>query len=82
MGTTDANGDWTITLPVVFLSNGNYLLDYYGPFPGDHIQGTQTSSTGDTEEIWNLGTFYPYDLDEIQIFPGGNSVLDLYYFPI
>lgn len=82
VATADQDGEWTITLPVVFLSDGSNLLDYVGPLAGDHIEGIQESNAGNTEEIWFPYYFYPYALSEIQIFPGGNSVQDLYYFPI
>ena len=80
--TTDTNGDWILTLPVVFLTNDTNLFNYVGPY-GDNISGTQTSVIfGDTQEIWFPSTFYPNNLNEISFFPGGNSVQDLYYFPI
>jgi hypothetical protein len=82
VASADNNGDWTITLPVVFLSDGSNLLDYVGPLAGDHVEGTQVSNAGNTIEIWRPFFFYPYSLDEIRIFPGGNSVQDLYYLPI
>lgn len=83
VATTDASGNWTITLPVVFLTDGSNLFAYDGPKEGDQIKGTQINVVPpNTEEIWAPSTLFPFTLNQIQIFPGGNSVQDLYYFPI
>ena len=83
VASTDASGNWTITLPVVLLTTGANLFTYAGPRDGDQILGTQIAVPPnlDTEEVWAANFFYPLSLAEMQIFPGGNSVHDLYYFP-
>lgn len=82
VGTTDSNGDWTIAVPVVFLTSGANFFNYSGPKLGDTFPDTQVSATGDSEEIWYPVLFYPNSLNEILFFPGGNSIQDLYYFTI
>lgn len=83
VATSDASGNWTLTLPVVFITDGTNLFSYDGPKEGDQIKGTQINVVPpNTEEIWAPSTLYPLTLSEIQIFPGGNSVQDLYYFPL
>lgn len=85
VATSDASGNWTLTLPVVLLTDGTNLFSYDGPKEGDQIRGTQINVTPapDTEEVWVPTILYPsFGLTSIQIFPGGNSVQDLYYFPL
>jgi len=77
--TTDANGDWTLTLPVVLLSDGSNLFSYVGPLNGDTVTGTLVTSTGSFNGLWIPGLFYPNSLGQLTVFPGGNTVLDLYY---
>ena len=79
----NGSGDWTITLPVVLLTNGSNLFTYAGPRDGDQIRGTEIAiaPNPDTERVWAPSFFYPLSLAEMQIFPGGNSIQDLYYFP-
>ena len=84
IATTNASGDWTMTLPVVLLSTGTNLFTYAGPNNGDQIKGTRINviPAPDTEEVWVPSSTYPMALTELQIFPGGNSFIDLYYFPL
>jgi hypothetical protein len=85
IGTSDASGNWTVTLPVVLITDGSNLFTYTGPKEGDQIRGTQinVAPTANTEEVWTPSLFYPsFGLGNIQIFPGGNSVQDLYYFTL
>ena len=78
-GPFDANGNWTLTLPVVFLSNGTNLFTYSGPLLGNTVTGTLVTSTGSFNGRWVPATFYPNSLGQLTVFPGGNTVLDLYY---
>lgn len=85
VATTDATGAWTITLPVVFDgTGGTQVFSYTEPKSGDQIKGTRLEfvPTPNTTQIWSPDTFWPLDLADIELFPGGISVLDLYYEPI
>ena len=79
VATTDASGDWTLTLPVVFLSTGANLFTYQGPLAGNTVTGTLVTATGNFNGRWVPGNFYPNTLGQLTVFPGGNTVLDLYY---
>ncbi len=83
VATTDASGNWSIQIPVVFLSNGTNFLSYSGPNVQSNFSATQVSSTSSALYIWGpVGSFYPTIFSEILLFPGGSTIQDLYYEPI
>lgn len=83
VASTDVNGNWTMTLPVVLLTTGNNLFSYSFVL-SDQIEGTRinVAPTPNSEEVWAPLFYYPLSIFEMQIFPGGNGFTDLYYEPI
>ena len=79
VATTDASGNWTLTIPVVFLTDGSYLFTYDGPNLGNTVTGTLVGNVVTFTANWIPGGFYPTGLGDITLFPGGNTSTDLYY---
>ncbi len=82
VATTDGSGNFSIDLPAILLDNGTNFFTYAGPANNTNIVGTEVSTSGSAERVWTPSIMYPDPLGNILIFPGGNSVQDVYYFPI
>lgn len=77
---SDADGDYTLTLPVILTANGANFFDYDG-IAGSAISGDQiTVANGTISQTWFISDIYPGFSDD-RILPGGNTIQDIYYEP-
>ncbi|HYC85235.1 MAG TPA: hypothetical protein VEB86_08440 [Chryseosolibacter sp.] len=74
------DGSYALTLPVILTTLGGNFFTYDGPV-GSAITGEQITTTGTIDQVWFLSFSYPDEFQEIRIFPGGNSIQDIYYYP-
>lgn len=80
VATMGANGAYSVSLPVTLLTNGTSFFTYTGPRIVSVIKGAQQTATGNVDEVWQPGVFWPSSLGQMIIYPGGRVTTDVYYF--
>lgn len=77
---TGSNGAYSIAIPVVLRANGSNFFAYGGPRLVSVISGVRVTATGNSSYTWFPSQFWPLDLPQMVIYPGGKSFNDVYYF--
>ncbi len=77
---SEADGSYTLTLPVILTADGQNFFDY-SSIGGSSISGSQiTVANGTINQTWFISFLYPGFSVE-RILPGANTIQDIYYEP-